>query len=130
MDGQVTENNRLSATVFYAKFPGLDPFPDPYSLASPFTLKRADQNTTVALSDTHILGSNKVNEMRGGMFHLNNTRSLNDPFLELTNASVGISNPATFFDSSDATAEARPLYRPARRHDGPILFRGPERQFQ
>ena len=33
-------------------FPGLDPFPDPSSLASPFTLKRADRNATIALSDT------------------------------------------------------------------------------
>jgi hypothetical protein len=103
VDGQVTGNNRLSATVFYAKFPGFDPFPDPYSLASPFTLKRADRNATVALSDTHIMGSNKVNEVRGGMFYLNNSRSLDDPFLELTNANVGIPNPAIFFDTSDAT---------------------------
>src|SRR5687768_7095092 len=29
IDGQVTANNRLSATMFFAKFPGLDPFPDP-----------------------------------------------------------------------------------------------------
>jgi hypothetical protein len=103
LDGQVTANNRLSAAMFYAKFPGFDPFPDPYSLASPFTLKRADRNATVALSDTHILGNNKVNEIRGGVFHLNNTRSLDDPFLGLTNAGVGVANPATFFDNSDAT---------------------------
>jgi hypothetical protein len=103
LDGQATANNRLSGTVFYAVFPGLDPFPDPFSLASPFTLKRADRNATVALSDTHILGANKVNEIRGGMFYLNNTRSLEDPFLALTNEGVGIQNPATFFDNSDAT---------------------------
>ncbi len=103
MDGQVSPNNRLSGTAFYAKFPGLDPFPDPYSLASPFTLKRADRNATIALSDTHILGTNRVNEMRGGVFYLNNTRSLDDPFLELTNQGIGVTNPATFFDSSNAT---------------------------
>jgi hypothetical protein len=49
------------------------------------------------------LGSNKVNELRGGMFYLNNTRSLDDSFLELTNEGVGIANPATFFDNSAAT---------------------------
>jgi hypothetical protein len=102
-DGHVSTNNRLSATVFYAKFPGLDPFPDPSSLASPFTLKRDDHNATVAISDTQIWGANRVNEIRGGMFYLNNTRQLDDPFLEITNAGVGIDNPANFFDSSAAT---------------------------
>jgi hypothetical protein len=103
LDGQVTANNRLSATGFYAKFPGYDPFPDPSSLASPFTLKRADRNSTVALSDTHIWGANKVNELRGGVFYLNNSRQLDDPFLDLTNQGVGVFNPATFYDSSIAT---------------------------
>ncbi len=103
LDGQISTNNRLSGTAFYATFPGFDPFPDPYSLASPFTLRRADRNVTIAISDTHILGSNKVNEMRGGVFYLNNSRQLDDPFLELTNASIGVSNPATFFDASTAT---------------------------
>jgi hypothetical protein len=103
LDGQATPNNRLSATGFYAKFPALDPFPDPFSLASPFTLKRADRNATVALADTHIWGTNKVNEVRGGVFYLDNSRQLDDPFLELTNQSVGVVNPATFFDSSHAT---------------------------
>jgi hypothetical protein len=103
LDGQATPNNRLSATGFYAKFPALDPFPDPFSLASPFMLKRADRNATVALADTHIWGTNKVNEMRGGVFYLDNSRQLDDPFLDLTNQSVGVVNPATFFDSSHAT---------------------------
>jgi len=103
LDGQVTRNNRLSVTGFYADFPGLDPFPDPSSLVSPFTLRRADRNATVALSDTQVWGNNKVNELRAGVFYLNNTRRLDDPFLELTNASVGVENPANFYDSSDAT---------------------------
>jgi hypothetical protein len=103
LDGQVTDSNRLTGTVFYAKFPGLDPFPDPFSLASPVTLRRADRNATVALSDTQILGNNKTNELRGGMFYLNNSRQLDDPFLAITNDSVGIPNPATFYDSSIAT---------------------------
>jgi hypothetical protein len=103
LDGQVSGNNRLSITGFYANFPGLDPFPDPSSLASPFTLKRADRNATIAISDTQVLGGSKVNELRGGMFYLNNSRSLDDPFLDLTNQSVGIANPATFYDASNAT---------------------------
>ena len=103
LDGRSTQNNRLSATGFYAEFPGLDPFPDPSSLVSPFTLRRADRNATVALSDTHIWGANKVNEVRGGVFYLNNSRRLDDPFLDMTNDSVGVQNPANFYDSSTAT---------------------------
>jgi hypothetical protein len=103
LDGQIAPNNRLSATGFYAEFPGFDPFPDPSSLASPFTLKRADRNATVALADTHIWGQNKVNELRGGVFYLNNSRQLDDPFRDLTNEGVGVFNPATFYDSSIAT---------------------------
>ena len=103
LDGKMTESNRLSATIFYAVFPALDPFPDPSSLISPFTLKRDDHNLTVALSDTQILGAGGVNEVRGGMFYLNNTRQLDDVFLDLTNESVGIPNPANNFDASVAT---------------------------
>jgi Carboxypeptidase regulatory-like domain len=103
IDGQLTSNNRLNGTGYFAKFPGYDPFPDPSSLASPFTLRRDDKNATVALSDTHIFGANRVNEIRGGVFYLNNTRQLDDPFLDITNASIGIPNPATIFDASNAT---------------------------
>jgi hypothetical protein len=103
IDGELSTNNRLSVTAFFAQFPGYDPFPDPSSLVSPFTLKRDDYNTTMAVSDTHIWGANRVNELRGGVFHLNNSRSLDDAFLELTNAGVGVDNPANFFDSSSAT---------------------------
>jgi hypothetical protein len=103
LDGQVSANHRISATTYYAKFPGYDPFPDPFSLASPFTLKRNDKNLTVALSDTMVFGGTKVNEIRGGVFALNNSRQLDEPFLGLTSAAVGITNPATFFDNSIAT---------------------------
>jgi hypothetical protein len=103
LDGQLTDANRLSATGFFAEFPGLDPFPDPSSLVSPFTLRRADRNATLALADTHIWGSNKVNELRGGVFYLNNSRRLDDEFLDITNDSIGVPNPANFYDSSDAT---------------------------
>jgi hypothetical protein len=103
LDAHASTSNRLSATGFYAKFPGLDPFPDPSSLVSPFTLRRADRNVTVALSDTHVIGSNMVNEARGGVFALNNSRQLDDPFLALTNESIGVQNPANFFDNSSAT---------------------------
>ncbi len=103
LDGQITSNQRLSGTLFYANFPGLDPFPDPATLASPFTLRRADRNTTVAASHNWVIGGNKVNELRGGVFALRNSRSLDEPFDSLTNAGVNIPNPATFFDDSIAT---------------------------
>jgi len=101
-DAQLTADHRVSTTIFASDFPGLDPFPDPSSLASPFTLRRADRNYTVAASDTMTF-RNAVNEVRAGVFALNNSRRQDDPFLSLTNASIGIPNPATFFDSSTAT---------------------------
>jgi hypothetical protein len=103
LDGQLSEVNRLTTTAFYSKFPALDPFPDPFSLASPFTLRRADRNATIAISNSHIWGPTVVNEVRGGVFYLNNSRQLDDPFLSITNESAGIPNPATFYDSSMAT---------------------------
>jgi hypothetical protein len=102
VDAQITSGHRLSTTVFYSDFPALDPFPDPFSLASPFTLRRADRNTTVAVSDTMSWGT-KINELRAGVFTLNNSRRLDDGFLSITNASIGVPNPANIFDQSDAT---------------------------
>jgi hypothetical protein len=102
MDGQFTNDHRLSATGFYADFPGLDPFPDPSSLVSPFTLRRADKNGTLAITDTMVFGTT-VNEIRGGLYYLNNSRQLDDPFLSITNESIGVPNPANFFDQSNAT---------------------------
>lgn len=103
LDGQLSESNTLSGTLFYADFPGLDSFPDPNSLASPFTLKRNDRNRTLSIADTHVFTPNWVNEVRFGYFYLNNTRSLDDPFLAITNESIGVFNPASTFDSSNAT---------------------------
>jgi hypothetical protein len=103
LDGQLTPANRLSVTGFYAKFPGLDPFPDPSSLVSPFTLRRADRNATAAVSNTQLLGASRVNEMRGGVFYLDNSRRLDDPFLAVTNDGIGVANPANFYDNSLAT---------------------------
>ena len=103
LDYQMTEKNRMSGTFFFANFPGFDPFPDPSSLASPATLKRNDRNRTFAFSDIHVFNPTLVNEARVGYFFLNNTRSLDDPFLPITNASVGIPNPALFFDDSIGT---------------------------
>ena len=105
LDGQLGEKNTLSGTFFYTDFPGFDSFPDPNSLASPFTLRRNDRNRTLAVSDTHVFSSNFINEVRFGYFYLNNTRSLDDPFLtdEFTNEAIGVFNPATVFDNSIAT---------------------------
>ena len=105
LDGQLSDKNTLSGTLFFANFPGLDSFPDPNSLASPTTLRRDDRNRTLAISDTHVFSSNWINELRFGYFYLNNTRSLTDDFSTgvFTNAFVGVSNPASTFDSSVAT---------------------------
>ena len=103
LDGQVSEANRLSGVFFFANFPGFDPFPDPSSLVSPVTLLRDDRNRTFALSDIHTFSPTLINEARFGYFFLNNTRSLDEPFLGITNESLGIPNPALFFDNSDAT---------------------------
>jgi hypothetical protein len=105
LDANLTAKDTLSGTLFYANFPGFDSFPDPSSLVSPFTLRRDDRNRTLALSETHIFSPTLINEARFGMFRLNNTRSLDDPFLtdEFTSAAVGIQNPALLFDNSLAT---------------------------
>ncbi len=105
IDGQINQNNNLSGTLFYTDFPGFDPFPDPSSLVSPFTLRRNDRNRTVSISDTHVFSGNLINEVRFGYFYLNNTRRLDDPFLteEFTNDAIGIFNPASLFDDSIAT---------------------------
>jgi len=105
LDGRLTRKNSISGTFFFSNFPALDSFPDPSSLASPFTLRRADQNRTLAISDQHIFGPTLINEARFGFFYLNNTRTLDDPFLteEFTSAALGISNPALLFDDSAAT---------------------------
>ena len=103
LDGQLTKNNTLSGTFFYANFPGFDSFPDPSSLVSPFTLKRDDRNRTLSIADTHVFSPNWINEVRFGVFYLNNTRQLDEDFLNITNESVGIFNPAALFDSSPGT---------------------------
>lgn len=105
LDGQLSSKNTLSGTFFFSDFPALDSFPDPSSLASPFTLRRDDRNRTLSIGDTHIFTPNWINEIRFGYFYLNNTRRLDDPFLsqELTNDAVGIFNPAALFDDSPGT---------------------------
>ncbi|MCI0660469.1 MAG: carboxypeptidase regulatory-like domain-containing protein [Acidobacteria bacterium] len=103
LDYQMTEANRLSGTFFFANFPATDPFPDPSSLTSPFTLQRNDRNRTFALSDIHTISPTLINEARFGYFILDNTRSLTDEFVAITNAQFNIPNPATSFDNSDAT---------------------------
>ncbi|HEX7174204.1 MAG TPA: carboxypeptidase-like regulatory domain-containing protein [Pyrinomonadaceae bacterium] len=105
LDGRLSPNNTLNGTFFFSNFPALDSFPDPSSLASPFTLRRADRNRTLAVSDQHIFGPTLINEARFGYFLLNNTRALDTPFLtdEFTSEAVGIANPALLFDDSPGT---------------------------
>jgi hypothetical protein len=103
LDARVSSKNNLAGTFFFSNFPGFDPFPDPLSLASPVTLKRSDRNRTLAISDIHIFNASFINEARFGVFYLNNTRVLDDPFLQITNDSVGIPNPAVAFDQGQGT---------------------------
>lgn len=105
LDGQLSNANTLSGTFFFSDFPGLDSFPDPNSLASPTTLERDDRNRTLSIGNTHIFSPNWVNEVRFGYFFLNNTRSLTDDFStgDFTNQFVGVTNPASTFDTSVAT---------------------------
>ena len=105
LDGQLSSNNTLNGTIFWANFPGLDSFPDPNSLVSPTTLERNDRNRTLSIGDTHIFSDRLINEVRFGYFSLNNSRSLTDDFStgEFTNQAMGVTNPASTFDTSVAT---------------------------
>jgi hypothetical protein len=117
-DVNLTPANRLNAVFFFSNFPSLDSFPDPSSLASPFTLRRGNRARTLALGNTHVFNTHWVNEARFGFLFLNNTRSLDDPFLAITNDSVGIPNPAQLFDDS-----------PGTRRLGHFVFRGIRHSF-
>jgi len=103
VDHEISQSNRLTGTFFYSDFPGTDPFPDPSSLASPFTVLRDDRGRMLALSDLHTFAPGLLNEARFGLYYLGNTRRLDDPFGDITNEAVGIPNPATLFDNSPAT---------------------------
>jgi hypothetical protein len=127
LDYQLTESNRLSGTFFFANFPGFDPFPDPSSLASPVTLQRDDRNRTFAFSDIHTISPTLINEARFGYFFLNNTRSLTDEFAAITNAQVGIANPALFFD--DSTGTQRLGHVVFRNNLSNLSFAGPNDSF-
>lgn len=105
LDGQLSSKNTLSGTLFYSNFPGLDSFPDPNSLASPTTLRKNDRNRTLSIGDTHIFSPYLVNEVRFGYYSLNNTRGLTEDFStgDFTNQFIGVTNPASTFDTSVAT---------------------------
>ena len=95
--------NRLNVSYFFSDFPSLDQFPDPSSLASPFTLRRSNRGQVLSVGDQHLFGPTLINEFRVGYFSLRNTRRLDDEFLGLTSESFGIFNPALLFDDRDAT---------------------------
>jgi hypothetical protein len=118
LDAQLGSADRVSGVLFWSNFPGFDPFPDPSSLASPFTLRREDRARVLSLSETRVFTSNLTAEARFGLFVLHNTRRLDDAFLSLTNESVGLNNPALLFDR-----------RPATERLGHFVFRGPRLSF-
>ncbi|HEY9282224.1 MAG TPA: TonB-dependent receptor [Pyrinomonadaceae bacterium] len=103
LDGRLSAANTLSGTFFFSNFPGFDPFNAPNSQASPAGLVRDDRNRTLAVSDIHVFSPVLINEARFGYFTLNNTRRLRDDFAAITSESVGIPNPALFFDDTTAT---------------------------
>ncbi|MDQ3133179.1 MAG: carboxypeptidase-like regulatory domain-containing protein, partial [Acidobacteriota bacterium] len=103
LDGRLSATNSLTGTFFFANFPGFDPFNAPNSQASPAGLVRNDRNRTLAISDVQIINPSLINEVRFGYFTLNNSRRLREDFAAITSQSVGISNPALFFDNSTAT---------------------------
>ena len=103
LDHRFSEKNILNGAFFFANFPGFDPFNAPNSQASPAGLVRDDRNRTLAISDVHIFSARVINEVRFGYFSLNNSRQLRDDFAAITSASVGIPNPAIFFDNTTAT---------------------------
>jgi hypothetical protein len=117
-DLNLSNANRLNAVFFFSNFPSLDSFPDPSSLASPFVLQRHNRARTLSVGDTHVFNERTLNEARFGFLWLDNTRSLDDPFLALTNDSIGVSNPAQLFDDS-----------PGTRRLGHYVFRGPRFSF-
>jgi hypothetical protein len=104
-DWAITGTNRLYSTYYFSNFPSLDPFPDPSSLVSPFTQKRANRAHAFSVADVQNFGSKWVNEARFGFLLLNNTRGLDDPFLssDFESAAFGIGNPALIYDNSFAT---------------------------
>ncbi len=108
-DAQGNNINTLSGTFFFANFPAVDPFSDD-TLISPTPLIRDDRNRTLAITDTHYFSGSLTNEARFGYFSLDNSRRLDERFLasELTNAGLGINNPASVF------APGAPSMRAAR----------------
>jgi hypothetical protein len=102
LDGNLYENdntvNTIYASFFFANFPATEPFSDD-TIVSPFPLVRNDRNRILAIADTHVFNATLINEARFGYYYLNNTRELDNRLLqpELTNAGLGIQNPATVF---------------------------------
>ncbi|QUW00407.1 carboxypeptidase regulatory-like domain-containing protein [Chloracidobacterium sp. MS 40/45] len=107
VDWQIANNNRLSGVFFFADFPGFDPFTSPTNLASPATIRRADQNYSVAISDVHTFSPTLINEFRFGYFRLRNSRALDTPLLvqpdeiarTFNASSLQAFNPSSIFDS-------------------------------
>lgn len=97
-DNEGKNINTLYGTFFFANFPASEPFTDD-TLVSPFPLVKNDRNRTLAITDQHIFNGNWINEVRFGLYSLNNSRSLDERLLtpEFTNTGLGIINPASFF---------------------------------
>jgi hypothetical protein len=102
VDTKLTDASRLQVSYFGSDYPSIDPFPDPSTLASPFTLRRSNRGHVFSAGHTQVLGG-LVNELRIGYFNLRNTRQQTDEIAAITSGQFGIVNPSLLFDSSPAT---------------------------
>ena len=85
LDHQLTQNNRMSVRYFYADSSRLSHFNQTQLPGFPESVPNHNQNVTV--SNTHIFGSNKVNELRAGYVRF---RGANTVIPEVTDADVGM----------------------------------------
>lgn len=89
VDHRFTANNSFAAKFFFSNQPSRDPLADSNALTR-HEVEETTYQRTLSLNDTHIFGSNIVNELRAGVF-----RNRNDsvPIVYFRNADFGIQNP-------------------------------------
>jgi hypothetical protein len=89
IDHQLTSMNRLTGKFFYSDQPSRDPLFDSNALTR-HEVEETTRQQTFSLTDTHVFGSNRVNEFRAGFFR---NRNNTVPVMYFTNAEFGIENP-------------------------------------
>ena len=89
IDHQLATTNRLAGKFFYSDQPSRDPLFDSNALTR-HEVEETTRQQTFSLTDTHVFGSNRVNEFRAGFFR---NRNNTVPVVYFTNAEFGIQNP-------------------------------------